>query len=99
VTEIDHFVEKHASALRTLRMSGVVRKVEVKGGCLFVHAEAGSERIRTLLLREIKSRCLTDLRVSVTVNPALLLAELHGKLATGVATVGLIGGSLQVGPK
>jgi hypothetical protein len=82
-------------------MSGVVRKVQVKNGCVFVHAEAGSERIRAGLLRAINSNTRTDLRVSVTVNPALLSAELHGKLATGVGSVGIIGGalSLHIGPK
>jgi hypothetical protein len=99
VTELDYFVEKHASVLATLRTAGVVRSVDVQRRCLFVHAEAGSERIRAGPMRAIKTKSLTDLEVFITVNPALPLAEANGELATGVGTVGTMGGALDIGQK
>ena len=95
----DCLIQKYASILLALRTSCFVRSVEVQKGCLFVHAEIASEALRTRLLRDFETEGLSDLRVAVSVNPALRLAEVNGRLATGVGTIGALGGGLEVGAK
>ena len=95
--QLESLVEKHASALLKLRTSAIVRSIEVKRDCLFVHAEAASEAVRTQLLRDIETEDTPDLRIAVTVNSAPPLAEVNGRLATGVGTVGAVGGALVPG--
>jgi hypothetical protein len=97
--QLDSLVEKYASVLTALRKSCLVRTVEVHKGCLFVHAEAASEAHRTGLLRRFHMDELIDLRIAVSVNPALQLAGLNGRLVTGVGSIGRVGGALEVGPQ
>lgn len=66
---------------------------------LFVHAEATSEAHRTRLLRGFHMEELMDLRIAVSVNPALQLAELNARLTTGVGSIGSVGGALEVRSK
>jgi hypothetical protein len=94
--QLECLVDKYASVLLRLRASGVVRSVEVRMGCLFVHAETASEALRTRLLGDIQREERSDLRIAVTVNLALPIAEVNGRLATGVGTVGTVGGALGI---
>ena len=57
-----------------------------------MHAEAASEALRTRLLRDVSDTA--DLRIAVTVNSTLSLAEANGRLATGIGSVGTVGGAL-----
>ena len=97
--QLQSLLERHAPVLLKLRTLGIVRSVEVQRGCLFVHAEAASEALRTQILRDHQTDDMADLRIAVTVNSALSLAEVNGSLATGVGTLGNVGGALEVGPK